>query len=235
MNECLEALDDHTTSLRKAATAREHLQAAGLALKSRVAQVKATLQAHQDSLVYAVRKSKERATTLDLRVNSLHTALGGLRGRLEQVERTATANQPQVGQSLQDHTRDIAAIQHFWTSIRGVPEHPTDLQARLYTREAPDARARVAPDATADYNIPLQSVENRAAQLERVPHAGHSATLPTRAATVTPFKLLEAEGRMQGVAQHCVRQQYTMLHDRFTSLEQEVSRRVTSVELTQAA
>ena len=42
VKECVKALDDHTTNLRQAATAREHLQAAGLALESTVAQVKAT-------------------------------------------------------------------------------------------------------------------------------------------------------------------------------------------------
>ena len=40
---------------------------------------------------------------------------------------------------------------------------------------------------------------------------------------------------MQAAAEQCVRQNYTMLHERFTSLEQEVSGRVTSVELAQAA
>ena len=235
VNECVKALDDHTTNLRQAATAREHLQAAGLALESTVAQVKATLQAHQDSLVHAVSKFEERATTLESRVNVLDTALGGLRGRVEQVERTTTANQRKVQQSLQEHTREIAAMQHFLSNIRGVPEHLTDLQARVYTLEGPDARARVVPDPTADYNVRLQSVENKVAQLKRVPQAVHSAMLPTRGATVTPSKLLEAEGRMQTAAEQCVRQHYTTLHERFTSLEQEVSRRVTSVELAQAA
>ena len=40
---------------------------------------------------------------------------------------------------------------------------------------------------------------------------------------------------MQAAAEQCVRQHYTMLHERFASLEQEASRRVTSVELAQAA
>ena len=176
--------------------------------------------------MHAVRKFEERATTLESRVSSLDTALGGLRGRVEQVERTATANQRQVQQSLQEHTREIAAMQHFLSSIRGIPEHLTDLQARVYTLQGPDARARVAPDPNADYNIRLQSVENKVAQLERVPHAGHSTTLRTRGATVTPSKLLEAEGRKQAAAEQCLRQQYTMLHERFTSLELEVSRHV---------
>ena len=51
----------------------------------------------------------------------------------------------------------------------------------------------------------------------------------------TPSKLLKAEGRMQPAAEQSVRQHYTMLHERFTSLEQEVCRRVTSIELAQAA
>ena len=55
-NQCVKALDDHTANLRQAATAREPLQAAGLALESTVAQVKVTPQAHQDSLVQAVGK-----------------------------------------------------------------------------------------------------------------------------------------------------------------------------------
>ena len=111
----------------------------------------------------------------------------------------------------------------------------TDLQARVYILEGPDERARLALDATTDCNICLQSVENKVAQLKRVPHAGHCATLPTPGATVTASKRLEAEGRMQAAAEQCVRQHYTMLHERFTSLEQEVSRRVTSVQLPQAA
>ena len=166
VNECIKALDDHTTNLRQAATAREHLQAAGLALESTVAEVKATLQAHQDSVVHAVSEFEQRATTLESRVNSLDTALGGLRGRMEQVERTATADQLQVQQSLQEHTREFAAMQLLFSSIRGVPEHFTDLQARVYTLEGHDARARVAPDPNADYNICLQSVKNKVTQLE---------------------------------------------------------------------
>ena len=139
-------------------------------------------------------------------MNSLNTALGGLRGRVEQLERTATANQRQVQQSHQEHTQEFAAMQHFFSSIRGVLEHLMDLQARVYTLEGPDARARVAPDSTADYNVRLQSVENKVAQLEGVPHAGHSTTLPIQGATVTPSKLVEAEGRMQAAAEQCVHQ-----------------------------
>ena len=45
MSECVKAIDDHNTNICQAATGREHLQAAGLALESTVAQVKATLQA----------------------------------------------------------------------------------------------------------------------------------------------------------------------------------------------
>ena len=235
VNKCVKALDDHTTNFRQAATARKHLQPAGLALKSTVTQVKATLQAHQDRLGHAVGRFDEPGTKLESRVNSLDTALGGLRRRVEQVECTATANQRQVQQSLQEHMWEIAAMQHFLSTIRGVPEHLTDLQARVYTLKGPDARARVAPDPTADYKIRLQSVESTVAQLQRVPHTGHSTTLPTRGATVTPSKLLEAEGRMRAAAEHCVRQHYTMLHDRFTSLEQEVPRRIALGELAQAA
>ena len=73
-----------------------HLNTAGLALESAVAQVKATLQAHHHSLVHAIGKFEERATTLESKVNSLDSALVCLRGRVEQVERAATANQRQV-------------------------------------------------------------------------------------------------------------------------------------------
>ena len=59
--------------------------------------------------------------------------------------------------------REIAAMQNLLSSIRGVPEHLTDVQACVYTLEGPDARARVAPDPNADYNIRLQSVENKVA------------------------------------------------------------------------
>ena len=103
--------------------------------------------------MHAVGKFEERVTAVESRVNSLDTALGGLRGRVEQVERTATANQRPVQQRLQEHMREIAGMQHFMSSIRGIPEHLTDLQARVYTVEGPNARARVAPDPTADYNV----------------------------------------------------------------------------------
>ena len=204
VNELVKALDDLTANLCQAATAREHIQATGLALESTVAQVRATLQAHQDSLVHAVGKFEERGTTLESRVNNLDTALGGLRGRVEEGELTATANQRQVQQSLQEHMRKVAAIQHFLSRIRGVSENQTDLQARVYALKGSDARARVAPDPTADYNIRLQSVENKAAQLERVPNAVHSATLTTRGATDALSKLLKAEGRMHAAAEHFV-------------------------------
>ena len=154
--------------------------------------------------MHTVDKFQERATTLESRVHSLDTALGDLCCRVEQVERTATAKQRQVQQSLQEHTREIATIQHFLSFIRGVREQLTALQARVYTLEGPNARAAVAPDRTADYNILLQSVQNKVAQSERVPHSGHSAWLPTRGVTVTGFRLLEAEEHMQAAAEHCV-------------------------------
>ena len=89
---CVKALDDHTTNLRQAATARGHLQAAGLALESTVAQVKATLQAHQDSLAQAVGKFEGMATTLESRVNNLDTALRGLCGQVQQLDRLSRAS-----------------------------------------------------------------------------------------------------------------------------------------------
>ena len=133
VNKRVKALDHHTTNLRQAARAQGRVDAAGLALESSVAQVTATLQAHQDSLTHAVCKFEGRATTLESRVNNLDTALGGLRGRVEQLERTAAAKQHQIQQSLQEPTQESAAIQLFFSSIRGVPEHLMDVQARVYS------------------------------------------------------------------------------------------------------
>ena len=205
-SECVKALDDHRTNLCHASTAHGHLQAAGLTLASTVFQVKASLQTYEDSLVQAVIKFDGRPTALESRVTSLETALGGLRGRAELLECTADANKHHAQKNLEEQTREIWAIQHFLRSIRGVTDHLTELQARFHTLEGPNARPGVALDPSADYKVCLQSVEHKPAHLERVRHAGHSATLSAPDAPATPPKLPEAEACMHATAEQCVRQ-----------------------------